>query len=117
MTHPYPARVAEDGKRGADARIDRDAARNAAVYAQVHIGQPDGGEGFALQVDIQVEGVEDMDLIDAGHKVSCSNHEAGGGEKRRTGMSWGLTWSISGVSLQPCLDPRRSRQRHQSAIE
>ncbi|KAI1795612.1 OsmC-like protein [Ganoderma leucocontextum] len=46
-----------------------DVARNATVHAQVHIGQPEGNEGFALQVDIQVEGVEDVDLIEAGHKA------------------------------------------------
>ncbi len=47
-----------------------DMARNATVHAQVHIGEPEGTEGFALQVDIQVEGVEDIDLIEAGHQVS-----------------------------------------------
>ena len=47
-----------------------DVARNAVIHTEVHIGQPEDGEGFALQVDIQVEGVEDMELIQAGHKVS-----------------------------------------------
>ncbi|KAI0675388.1 OsmC-like protein [Trametes maxima] len=46
-----------------------DIARNAVVHTQVHLGQPEGMEGFGLQVDIQVEGVEDMDLIQAGHKA------------------------------------------------
>ncbi|KAL1942809.1 hypothetical protein VTO73DRAFT_5049 [Trametes versicolor] len=46
-----------------------DAARNAAVHAQVHLGQPDGMEGFGLQVDLQVEGIDDMELIQAGHKA------------------------------------------------
>ena len=47
-----------------------DMARNAIVHAQVHIGEPEGSEGFALQVDIQVEGVKDKDLIEEAHKVS-----------------------------------------------
>ena len=47
-----------------------DKARNAVVHTQVHLGQPEGMEGFALQVDIQVEGIDDMELIQAGHKVS-----------------------------------------------
>ncbi|KAI0373947.1 hypothetical protein BV20DRAFT_961847 [Pilatotrama ljubarskyi] len=46
-----------------------DMARNAVVHTQVHLGQPDGMEGFGFQVDIQVEGVDDVDLIQAGHKV------------------------------------------------
>ncbi|KAI0829831.1 OsmC-like protein [Trametes gibbosa] len=46
-----------------------DQARNAVVHAQVHLGQPEGMEGFGLQVDIQIEGIEDMELIQAGHKA------------------------------------------------
>ncbi|KAI0633215.1 OsmC-like protein [Trametes polyzona] len=46
-----------------------DAARNAVVHTQVHLGEPEGMEGFGLQVDIQVEGVNDMELIQAGHKA------------------------------------------------
>ncbi|KAI0645789.1 OsmC-like protein [Trametes meyenii] len=46
-----------------------DMARHAVVHTQVHLGEPEGMEGFGLQVDIQVEGVEDMDLIQAGHKA------------------------------------------------
>ncbi|KAI0358535.1 OsmC-like protein [Trametes cingulata] len=46
-----------------------DMARNAVVHTQVHLGEPEGMEGFGLQVDIQVEGVDDMDLIQAGHKA------------------------------------------------
>ncbi|KAI0775805.1 OsmC-like protein [Trametes elegans] len=46
-----------------------DLARNAVVHTQVHLGQPEGMDGFGLQVDIQVDGVEDMDLIQAGHKA------------------------------------------------
>ncbi|OSD06962.1 OsmC-like protein [Trametes coccinea BRFM310] len=46
-----------------------DQARNAVVHAQVHLGEPADMEGFGLQVDIQVEGVDDMDLIQAGHKA------------------------------------------------
>jgi Ohr subfamily peroxiredoxin len=46
-----------------------DAARNAAVHAQVHLGPPEGSAGFGLAVDVQVEGVDDQELIDAGHAV------------------------------------------------
>lgn len=46
-----------------------DMARNAVVHTQVHIGQPEGKDGFGLEVDIQVEGVDD-ELLQAGHKVS-----------------------------------------------
>jgi hypothetical protein len=49
-----------------------DAAKDAKVHAQVHIGQPDGSEGFGLEVHVQVEGVEDQGLIDAAHKVRGS---------------------------------------------
>ncbi len=44
-------------------------AKNATVHTQVHMGQPEGMDGFGLEVHIQVEGV-DMELIEAGHKVS-----------------------------------------------
>ena len=56
-----------------------DMARNATVHTQVHIGQPEGMDGFGLEVEIQVEGVDDMELIEAGHKVRspCSPHELG----------------------------------------
>ncbi|RDX42712.1 OsmC-like protein, partial [Lentinus brumalis] len=43
-------------------------AKNATVHTQVHMGQPEGMDGFGLEVHIQVEGV-DMELIEAGHKA------------------------------------------------
>ena len=43
-------------------------ARNAVVHTQVHIGKPKDMDGFGLEVEIQVEGV-DKELIDAGHAV------------------------------------------------
>jgi organic hydroperoxide reductase OsmC/OhrA len=49
-----------------------EAAKNATIHASVHIGQPEGSEGFGLAVDIRVEGIEDQELIDAGHAVSPS---------------------------------------------
>ncbi|KAA1473951.1 OsmC-like protein [Dentipellis sp. KUC8613] len=45
-----------------------DAVRNAAIHADVHIGEPDGLGGFGIAVDIKVEGVEDEKIIEAGHK-------------------------------------------------
>ena len=47
-----------------------DIARKAVVHSQVHLGKPNGMEGFGLEVEIQVEGIEDQALIDAGHAVS-----------------------------------------------
>lgn len=44
-------------------------AKNAVVHTQVHLGKPNGADGYALEVEIQVEGV-DQELIDAGHEVS-----------------------------------------------
>ncbi|KAH8107953.1 OsmC-like protein [Cristinia sonorae] len=44
-----------------------DAARNAKVHAQVHLGKPKDMKGFGLAVDIQVEGVDDQALIDGAH--------------------------------------------------
>lgn len=52
------------GQRGSSEAI-----KNAAVHTSVHIGPPEGSEGFGLAVDIHVEGVEDQALIDAGHAV------------------------------------------------
>ncbi|THH00764.1 hypothetical protein EW026_g1811 [Hermanssonia centrifuga] len=45
----------------------KEAARNAVVHTQVHLGKPNDMDGFGLEVEIQVEGVEDQALIDAGH--------------------------------------------------
>ncbi len=47
-------------------------AKNATVHAQVHIGKPNGLKGFGLEVEIQIEGIEDQALIDAGHEVYLS---------------------------------------------
>jgi len=44
-------------------------AKNATVHAQVHMGKPNGLKGFGLEVEIQVEGIEDQALIDAGHEA------------------------------------------------
>ncbi|KAI0683282.1 OsmC/Ohr family [Cerioporus squamosus] len=44
-------------------------AKNATVHTQIHMGQPEGMDGYGLEVDIQVEGVDDMELIEAGHKA------------------------------------------------
>ncbi len=44
-------------------------AKNAVIHAQVHLGKPNDMEGFGLEVEIKVEGVQDQALIDAGHAV------------------------------------------------
>jgi hypothetical protein len=43
-------------------------AKNAKVYASVHIGAPEGMPGFGIAVDMKVEGI-DEDLLKAGHEV------------------------------------------------
>lgn len=45
-----------------------DVAKKAVVHTQVHVGEPKEMEGFGLEVDIKVEGVDD-ELIKAGHEV------------------------------------------------
>ena len=47
-----------------------DMARNAVIHTQVHLGKPNGMDGFGLEVEVQVEGIDDQALIDAGHAVS-----------------------------------------------
>ncbi|KAH7920705.1 OsmC-like protein [Leucogyrophana mollusca] len=47
----------------------KDAARNAVIHASVHLGEAEGLGGFGLAVDIKVEGVEDEELIQAGHEA------------------------------------------------
>ncbi|KAI0745908.1 OsmC-like protein [Earliella scabrosa] len=46
-----------------------DRARNAMVHTQVHIGEPKDLGGFGLEVDIQVDGVDDSELIQAAHQA------------------------------------------------
>ncbi|KAH7888866.1 OsmC/Ohr family [Phlebopus sp. FC_14] len=47
----------------------KDAARNAVIHASVHLGEPEQMGGYGLAVDIKVEGVEDEELIKAGHEA------------------------------------------------
>ncbi|KIJ68117.1 hypothetical protein HYDPIDRAFT_37681 [Hydnomerulius pinastri MD-312] len=47
----------------------KDAARNAVIHTSVHLGEPEQMGGFGLAVDIKVEGVEDEELIKAGHEA------------------------------------------------
>lgn len=42
--------------------------KKAVVHTSVHIGEPENMQGFALAVDIKVEGV-DEELLKAGHEV------------------------------------------------
>ena len=46
-----------------------DAAANAKIHTSVHIGAPENMEGFAFNVDLKVEGVQDEKLIEAAHEV------------------------------------------------
>jgi hypothetical protein len=42
--------------------------KKAVVHTTVHLGEPNEMKGFALGVDIQVEGV-DQEVLDAAHAV------------------------------------------------
>ena len=46
-----------------------EAARNAKVHAQVHMGKPKDLPGFGIAVELKVEGIKDQDLINAAHQV------------------------------------------------
>lgn len=45
----------------------KDAANNAVIHVNVHLGEAEKLGGFGLAVDIEVGGVEDEELIKAGH--------------------------------------------------
>jgi len=46
----------------------KNAVKNAVVHTKVHLGEPKDIGGFGIAVDIEVEGVEDEALIQAGHE-------------------------------------------------
>lgn len=50
----------------------KDAVKNAAIHARVHLGEPKDIGGFGIAVDIKAEGVEDEALIQAAHEVRSS---------------------------------------------
>ena len=80
--------------------------KKAIVRATVHLGEPNEMKGFALGVDIQVEGV-DREVLDAAHAVCVlflyfseqvlMTHKFG-------------CWVVV-LSLQPCSDTRGSCER------
>lgn len=47
-----------------------DAVKDAVIHTKVHLGEAEEIGGFGIAVDIQVEGVEDQEVIQAGHEVS-----------------------------------------------
>ena len=47
----------------------KDLVKNAVVSTEVHIGKPNGLEGFGLEVDIKVGGVSDDELLKLAHEV------------------------------------------------
>ena len=51
----------------------KDAIASAKIHADVHLGVPQGMEGFGVNVDIKVEGVEDEKLIQAAHEVRLNS--------------------------------------------
>ncbi|KII92573.1 hypothetical protein PLICRDRAFT_172648 [Plicaturopsis crispa FD-325 SS-3] len=46
-----------------------DAVKDAKINVSVHLGEPEGLGGFGIAVDIKVEGIEDQEVIDAGHEA------------------------------------------------
>lgn len=50
----------------------KDAIKDAEIHVQVHLGKPTSMDGFALGVDIKVEGVHDDELLKLAHEV-CHN--------------------------------------------
>ena len=46
-----------------------DAVKGAVIHTSVHLGEAEQIGGFGIAVDIKVEGVEDEDVIKAGHEV------------------------------------------------
>ncbi|TDL26068.1 OsmC-like protein [Rickenella mellea] len=46
----------------------KEAAQNAKIHTAVHLGSPEGFEGFGIGVDIKVEGLDDTELIKAAHE-------------------------------------------------
>ena len=50
----------------------KEAAANAKIHAAVTLGRSAELEGFALKVDLKVEGIEDEALINAAHEVPLS---------------------------------------------
>lgn len=79
-------------------------ARNAVVHTQVHLGKPKDMDGFGLEVDIQVEGV-DQDLIDAGHAVGGSSS-----------LKFVFLNSLLGVPIQSSSETWRGGQRHEEGL-
>ena len=55
----------------------KEAAENAKIHTFVYLGVPEGIEGFGINVDIKVEGVEDEALIKAAHEVCLSIYKRG----------------------------------------
>ncbi|EPQ56918.1 OsmC-like protein [Gloeophyllum trabeum ATCC 11539] len=53
-------------KKGREAQ---EQARNAVVHTDVHMGEPKDLGGYGLAVDVKVEGVDDEELIQAGHEA------------------------------------------------
>lgn len=49
-----------------------EAVKDAVIHTSVHLGEADEIGGFGIAVDIKVEGVEDEEVIKAGHEVCCT---------------------------------------------
>ncbi|KAF9227224.1 OsmC-like protein [Gyrodon lividus] len=47
----------------------KDGVKNAVIHTSVHLGEAEEVGGFGIAVDIKVEGVEDEEVIKAGHEA------------------------------------------------
>jgi organic hydroperoxide reductase OsmC/OhrA len=89
----------------------KDAVKNAVIHANVHLGEAEELGGFGLAVDIKVEGVEDDELIQAGHDVRLAYSRIAPGAHTEVLFCDPLTMILlSGLPLQPCAYAWRSCQ-------
>lgn len=51
-----------------------EAVKDAVIHTRVHLGEAAQIGGFGIAVDVEVEGVEDDEVIQAGHEVGCVFH-------------------------------------------
>lgn len=79
-----------------------DAVKEAVIHTSVHLGEAEQIGGFGIAVDIRVEGVEDEEVIKAGHEVRCALCFG----RRGIGVPMVTPYFCLGLSVQPCVGPR-----------
>ena len=86
----------------------KEVAAKAKIHTAVHLGVPEGMEGFGINVDIKVEGIEDESLIKAAHEVcSYSCHWL-----PLLNVLANLTFYFLVLSVQSCSSARRESHCH-----